>query len=76
MRKWDDPPAPFVDSDMDPDEGSEGVRHRARAFRRWLARGADPGGLRALAAEEPLRMHPADERPADRGERGRDQPGA
>jgi hypothetical protein len=28
---------------------TEKLRHRARAFRRWLARGAQPGGLRGLA---------------------------
>jgi hypothetical protein len=53
MRKWDDPPSPFADPAHDSPPEDEPVRHRARAFRRWLARGADPGGLRAFAGEQP-----------------------
>src|SRR3954453_17949647 len=53
MRKWDEPPSSFADAaDMSPAELEDAMRHRARAFRRWLARGADPGGLRALAGEQ------------------------
>jgi hypothetical protein len=53
MRKWDDPQSPMTaPPSVEPPEG-ERVRIRARAFRRWLARGAEPGGLRALADEQP-----------------------
>ncbi len=64
MRKWDDPPSVPL-APVDDVEDTEKVRVRARAFRRWLARGAEPGGLRALADDAPhVPPHDApDERP-------------
>ncbi len=49
MRKWTDPQSrmdvPPLDEPVEADQG----RLRASAFRRWIAGGAEPGGLRALA---------------------------
>jgi hypothetical protein len=58
VRKWTTP-----DSDVAlrprPDRVEGEKVKRARAFRRWIANGAEPGGLRALAGE---RSHDAQER--------------
>jgi hypothetical protein len=66
VRKWNDPP-PHSDVPpiVAPPEG-EKVRLRARAFRRWIAGGAEPGGLRALAGEH---VRDEDERPPTDGPR-------
>ncbi len=51
MRKWASPHSnvalpPLLDA-------VEGEKVKgARAFRRWIASGAEPGGLRALAGEQ------------------------
>jgi hypothetical protein len=53
MRKWIDQP-PHSAEPVVTTQSVEGraARLRARAFRRWIAGGAEPGGLRALAEEE------------------------
>jgi hypothetical protein len=45
---------------LDPVEGEK--LKRARAFRRWIGAGAEPGGLRALAGEQPRDAPKRDER--------------
>ena len=58
MRKWTTPDSDVaLPSRLERVEG-EKVK-RARAFRHWIAAGAEPGGLRALAGE---RSHDAQER--------------
>jgi hypothetical protein len=63
VRKWTTP-----DSDvaLPPRLGRvEGEKvTRARAFRLWIATGAEPGGLRALAGERSHDAHERDERSA------------
>ena len=59
MRKWSsysNVPSPPV---LDPVEGEK--LKRARVFRRWIAGGAEPGGLRALAGEQTRDEHPRHE---------------
>jgi hypothetical protein len=57
VRKWDDP---STGSPLAPATQIE-LRGGARAFRRWLARGAQPGVLRALADDQPCGAQPTDE---------------
>jgi hypothetical protein len=63
VRKWTRPYSDVaLPLRLDPVEG-EKVK-RARAFRLWLAAGAEPGGLRALAGERSRDAQTRDERPA------------
>jgi hypothetical protein len=70
MRKWDEPPSPSA-APADATPETDTVRHRARAFRRWLARGAEPGGLRALAEQPPRGADPRARTDAPRGAQSR-----
>jgi hypothetical protein len=61
VRKWNEPqPQLDVPPIAEPAVG-EKVRLRARAFRRWIDGGAEPGGLRALAGEQAGRAQAAEE---------------
>jgi hypothetical protein len=66
MRKWDEPPSTSAPPATDDAQEGETVVRRARAFRKWLARGADPGGLRALAGEQGSDRAEGDDPPGDR----------
>jgi hypothetical protein len=62
VRKWTSPDSEVAVSERRDAVDSEPVK-RARAFRRWIAAGAEPGGLRALAGERTRDAQTRDERP-------------
>jgi hypothetical protein len=62
VRKWTTPD-PDVALPPRPDRVEGEKVERARAFRRWIAAGAEPGGLRALAGERSRDTQTRDERP-------------
>ena len=71
MRKWTRPYSDVaLPPRLDPVEG-EKVKS-ARAFRFWLAAGAEPGGLRALAGERSPRRADARRAPCRRTSLRRD----
>jgi hypothetical protein len=62
VRKWTTPdPDVALPPRLDPVEREK--LKRARVFRRWIAAGAEPGGLRALAGERSRDTQTRDERP-------------
>ena len=62
MRKWTAPdPDVALPPRLDPVEGEK--LKRARVFRRWIADGAEPGGLRALVGERSRDTQTREERP-------------
>ena len=62
MRKWTTPDLDVaLPPRLDPVEGEK--LKRARVFRRWIADGAEPGGLRALAGERFRDTQPREQRP-------------
>jgi len=72
MQKWDNPKSPMITPlIVGPPNGERGRVH-ARAFRRWLARGAESGGLRALSDVDPHLPPPeAIQRPRGAGQQRR-----